>query len=59
MPPLEPPEQLGLGACTRLSGAAVVKRSKALPTHQNWVMEWGTLSLLIVSDDVFKGIIFF
>lgn len=42
MPPLEPPEQLGLGACTRLSGAALLlNASKALPTHQNWVMEWG------------------
>lgn len=52
MPPLKPPEQLGLRVCTHVS--------KALPQTSELGDGMGeTLSLLIVSDDDFKGIIFF
>lgn len=51
MPPLEPPEQLGLRVCTHVS--------KALPQTSELGDGMGeTLSLLIVSHDDFKGIFF-
>lgn len=60
MPPLEPPEQLGLQVCTHVSCAcSVLNMSKALPQTSELGDGMGEiLSLLIVSDDVFKGIFF-